>query len=56
MYFIFKYENRIIKAAEIVLRREGERMKENDGGGESKIHCKQICKYHNVTPCSTIIS
>jgi hypothetical protein len=35
MYFIFMYENRIMKPVEIVLRNRGGRMRENDGGGES---------------------
>jgi hypothetical protein len=35
MYFIYVYENRIMKLAEIVLRRRGVRMRENDGIGES---------------------
>jgi hypothetical protein len=32
--FVYLYENRTMKTVEIVLGR-GERMKENDGGGES---------------------
>jgi hypothetical protein len=35
MYFVFIYENRRIKLVEIVLRREGGGMKENDGGAKS---------------------
>jgi hypothetical protein len=36
------------------LFKKGERrMREKDGGG--KINCKHICKYHNVSPCTTII-
>jgi hypothetical protein len=53
MYFIFTNENRRMKPVEIVLRREGKT--ENNRGGKSKIYCKQICKYHNESPCTTII-
>jgi hypothetical protein len=49
MHFVFIHENRIIKPSEIVLRRGGRGKSENDGGGESKIYCKHICKYHNVS-------
>jgi hypothetical protein len=35
MYFVYMYENRTVKAVEIALRRGGEGMWENDGGGES---------------------
>jgi hypothetical protein len=42
--FVFKYENRKLKPIEIVLRRG----RENDRGGESKIHCKHIYKYCQV--------
>jgi hypothetical protein len=28
--------------------------KENGGGGKSEIYCKHICKYHNVSPCTTV--
>jgi hypothetical protein len=54
MYFAFIYENRRIKAVEIVLRSGGEKRK-NDRGSKSKIYCKHICKYYNVALCSTII-
>jgi hypothetical protein len=43
-----------MKSVGIVLRRGGG-MKENNGGGESKIYYKHICKCHNVSPCMTII-
>jgi hypothetical protein len=33
MYFVFIYENKIMKPVQIGLRRKGERMRENDGGG-----------------------
>jgi hypothetical protein len=32
MYFVFMYTNRVTKPVEIVLRREGKRMRENNGG------------------------
>jgi hypothetical protein len=45
MYYVFIYENRRMNTVELILRkREG--MRENDGGGESKIFCKHIC---NIT-------
>jgi hypothetical protein len=34
MHFVYKYDNRTMKTIEIVLR-WGEKMRENDGGGES---------------------
>jgi hypothetical protein len=50
------YENRRMKPVEIVLRR-GKR-----GRGRMmervnliKIYCKHICRYHNVSLCTTII-
>jgi hypothetical protein len=57
MYFVSIYENRRMKPAEIVLRRGGGEKRENDGDGEgkSKICGKHIYKYHNVSPCTTII-
>jgi hypothetical protein len=45
MYFVSKYENRRMESVEIVLRKE-EGRRENDGGGKSKIYCKQ---YVNIT-------
>jgi hypothetical protein len=40
-----------MKTYEIILRRGGKR--ENDGEGKSKIYCKHICKYHNIScPCN----
>jgi hypothetical protein len=35
MYFVFIYENRTMKFVEIVLKREGGEMRENNGGSES---------------------
>jgi hypothetical protein len=35
MYFVFMYENRIMKPVEIVLRSGGGEKRENDGGGNS---------------------
>jgi hypothetical protein len=35
VYFVFIYENRRMKTVEIVLRREGEKKRKNDGGGKS---------------------
>jgi hypothetical protein len=43
-------ENRIMKPIEIVLRRGGGFVEERElWKGESKIHYKHICKYHNVS-------
>jgi hypothetical protein len=48
-----------MKPVQIVLRRgegeEGKEERENNGEGKSKIYFKHICKYHNVSPCMTII-
>jgi hypothetical protein len=46
MYFVCVYENRTMKSAEIVLRREGIR-KNNGGVNPINMHCKHICKCHN---------
>jgi hypothetical protein len=45
---VLMYENRTIKAAEIVLRRgeEGETL----GMHLIRIYCKYLCKNHNVPP------
>jgi hypothetical protein len=32
MYFVYMYENRTMKPAGIVLKRQGKGMRENDGG------------------------
>jgi hypothetical protein len=48
-------KSRRMKPVEIALRRRGRGKRENDGRGKSKIHCKHLCKYHNVFPCTTII-
>jgi hypothetical protein len=54
MYFVSIYENRRMKPVEIVLRRErGKRTIE--GVNPTKIYCKDVCKYYNVSPCITII-
>jgi hypothetical protein len=50
MCFVSIYENRKVKPVEIVQeggrRRRGRRM---EGVTPTKIHCKHICKYHNVS-------
>jgi hypothetical protein len=49
------YENRIMNPVVIVLRRGGG-IRENDGRlNLFKIYCNHICKYHNVSPCKTIL-
>jgi hypothetical protein len=55
MYSVFIYENRKMKPVEIVLRREGVGKRENNGRAKSNIYYKYICKYHNVSPCTTVI-
>jgi methylphosphotriester-DNA--protein-cysteine methyltransferase len=56
MYFVSIYENRRMKSVEIVLRREeGGRGRMMEGVNLTKIYCKHICKYHNVSPCTAII-
>jgi hypothetical protein len=49
IYIGFMYENRIVKLVEIILR-SGERIRENDGRGESKLYYKHICKCHMYPP------
>jgi hypothetical protein len=49
--FVFMYENRTMKFVEIALGREEERRKKMEGVNLIKIHCKHLCKYHNVSPC-----
>jgi hypothetical protein len=54
IYFVFIYENRRMKSVEIVLRREwggeeGERWRDS-----SKVYYRRICKYQNVSLCTTI--
>jgi hypothetical protein len=56
MYLLFIYGKGKMKPAEIVLRRRGGRNRENNGGVNlTKIYCKHMCKYHNVSPCTTVI-
>jgi hypothetical protein len=55
MYFVSIYENRRMKPVEIVLRREGGRGRTIEGVNPTKIYCKHVCKYYNVSPCITII-
>jgi hypothetical protein len=56
MYFLWAYENRTMKLVEIVLRRRGEGMRENDGRiNIIKIHCKHICKCHIETTLVKLI-
>jgi hypothetical protein len=56
MYFVFIDENRRMKPIEIVLRRgEGRKRRTMEGVNLTKIYCKHTCKYHNVSPYTTII-
>jgi hypothetical protein len=51
-YFIFC---RRVKPVEIVLRRGKRGRRTMEGVNPTKIHFKDICKCHNVSPCTTII-
>jgi hypothetical protein len=50
MCFVSIYENRTRKPVEIVLRRGWGTGRTMEGVNLTKIHCKHICKYHNVYP------
>jgi hypothetical protein len=51
MYFLSIFENIRMKPIEIVLRRgEKGRGRMMEGVNLTKIHCKHICKYHNISP------
>jgi hypothetical protein len=55
---LFLDENKEVKPVEIVLRMERGGKRENNGRGYSvysKIYCKHMCKYHSVSPCTTIL-
>jgi hypothetical protein len=57
-YCVHIYANGKIRPVETIPRTVRGRIKENDGGVNSSmiylIYCKNICKYHNVPPPSTI--
>jgi hypothetical protein len=56
IYFVSIYENSRMNPVEIVLKREKWRKRENDGGiNLTNIYYKHICKYHTVSPCTTIM-
>jgi hypothetical protein len=48
-------KNRRMKPVEIVQKRGRRRKRENNGVGKSKIYCKHTYKYHNLSPCTTIM-
>jgi hypothetical protein len=50
MYFAFMYENRAMKSAEDILRREGGLESVMERANVIKIHCKHIHKCHSVSP------
>jgi hypothetical protein len=51
MYFVFMYENRTMNSVEIILRKGGGGMRENDREVNLiKTCCNHIYKYHNVFP------
>jgi hypothetical protein len=56
VHFISIYENRRMKLVEIVVKGRGKegRGQTMEGVNLSYIYCKHICKYHNVSPCTTI--
>jgi hypothetical protein len=41
-YFVSMYENTIMQPVKNVLRKGEGLIRENDGGGESKMYCKHI--------------
>jgi hypothetical protein len=49
MYLVFTYKNRRMKPTEIVPRRRVGGKRGKDGENKSNIHCKHICKYHNIS-------
>jgi hypothetical protein len=56
MCFLSTYENRRMKSVEIVLRRKaGGRGRMMEGINPTRIYSKHMCKYHNVSPCTTNI-
>jgi hypothetical protein len=55
MYFELINENQRMIPVEIVLRREEGRGRTMEGVNLTEIYCKHICKYHNVTPGTTIL-
>jgi hypothetical protein len=55
MYFAFMCEHRGMKPVEIVLRRgDEEGGRKMEGVNLTKIYCKHICKYHNVSPVQLV--
>jgi hypothetical protein len=53
MYFVYVYENRIMKSVEIVLRRgEGGMRDKDEGVNLIKVYCKHICKCDTESPCT----
>jgi hypothetical protein len=49
------YENRRMKPAEIVLIRDGGEGTMMEGANLTKIYCKHIGKYSNISPCTNVI-
>jgi hypothetical protein len=47
---MYSYENGKKRSVETILRREGGRIWENDGGNEIKVFCKHFCRSHNEPP------
>jgi hypothetical protein len=50
MCFVFIFENRRVKPAEVVLRHGGGGGRRMEEVNLTKIHCKHMCKYHHVSP------
>jgi hypothetical protein len=44
-----------MKSVKIVLRRGKGDWRTMVGVNLTNIYCKHICKYHNVSPCTTVI-
>jgi hypothetical protein len=49
-YYIFMYENGTMRSGDTVIRKGRVGIKENDGGGEFKTHCKYFCNCPSVLP------
>jgi hypothetical protein len=56
MYFISIYENRRMKPADIALRKgEGGKGRTTEGVNLTKVYCKDIGKYYDISSCTTIL-
>jgi hypothetical protein len=54
--FVFVYENKRMKLVEIVLERwSGVKREKMEGINLTKIYCKNLCKYQNVSLYTNMI-